>query len=146
MRTVLEKAFILMYIILRQHCIAVTQLNLTACHMFILQLRIYKEKENLLINISIKSHPVFLSASPYSVARATSVTKVFPPHRRRSSSSSMITGFADLMTILTEARKGWTLRAIALALCTTYVQQHPTPALFKFVNSAGRRFCSVSGL
>ena len=50
------------------------------------------------------------------------------------------------MIYLTEARKGWTLSAIALALCTTYVQQHPTPALFKFVNSAGRRFCSVSGL
>ena len=65
-----------------------------------LQLKIYKEKENLSVNISIKSHPVFLSAFRSSVARTTSVPKVSPSRRRRSGSSSMTTGFADPMTIL----------------------------------------------
>ena len=81
MRTVIEKAFILMYISLREHYIAVTQLKVTVRHIFISQLKIYKVKENLSINISIKSHPVFLSASRSSVARATSVPKVSPSRR-----------------------------------------------------------------
>ena len=67
--------------------------------MFISQLKIYKEKENLSINIYIKNHPVFLFASPSSVAKETSVLKVSPSHWRRSGSSSMITRFANLMTI-----------------------------------------------
>ena len=69
--------------------------------MFISQLKIYKEKENLSINIYIKkNHPVFLFASPSSVAKETSVLKVSPSHWRRSGSSSMITRFANPMTIL----------------------------------------------
>ena len=100
MWTVIEKAFILMYISLREHCIAVTQLKVTVCHIFISQLNIYKEKENLSINISIKSQPEFFSASRSSFARATSVPKVSPSRRRRSGSSSMTTGFASPMTIL----------------------------------------------
>ena len=70
-----------MYISLREHYIAVTQLKVTVRHIFISQLKIYKVKENLSINISIKSHPVFLSASRSSVARATSVPKVSPSRR-----------------------------------------------------------------
>ena len=46
MRTVIEKAFILKYISLRD-CITVTQLKVTVCHMFISQLKIYKEIETL---------------------------------------------------------------------------------------------------
>ena len=76
MQTVIEKVFILIYISLGEHCITVTQLKVTVYHIFISQLKVYKEKENLSINISIKSHPVFLSASPSGVARATSVPKV----------------------------------------------------------------------
>ena len=57
MRTVIEKAFILMYISLREDCIAVTQLKVTVCHIFISQLNIYKEKENLSINISFIGIP-----------------------------------------------------------------------------------------
>ena len=33
-----------MYISLREHCIAVTQLKVTVCHIFTSQLNIYKEK------------------------------------------------------------------------------------------------------
>ena len=105
MRTVVEKAFILMYISLREHCIAVTQLKVTVCHIFTSQLNIYKEKENLSINISIKSQPEFFSASRSSFARATSVPKVSPSRRRRSGSSSMTTGFASPMTILKQIFK-----------------------------------------
>ena len=105
MRTVIEKAFILMYISLREHCIAVTQLKVTVCHIFISQLNIYKEKENLSINISIKGQPEFLSASRSSFARATSVPKVSSSRRRRSGSSSMTTGFASPMTILKQIFK-----------------------------------------
>ena len=105
MQTVIEKAFILIYISLREHCIAVTQLKVTVCHIFISQLNIYKEKENLSINISIKSQPEFLSASRSSFARATSVPKVSPSRRRRSGSSSMTTGFASPMTILKQIFK-----------------------------------------
>ena len=94
-----------MYISLREHCIAVTQLKVTVCHIFISQLNIYKEKENLSINISIKSQPEFLSASRSSFARATSVPKVSPSRRRRSGSSSMTTGFASPMTILKQIFK-----------------------------------------
>ena len=105
MRTVVEKAFILMYISLREHCIAVTQLKVTVCHIFISQLNIYKEKENLSINISIKSQPEFLSASRFSFVRATLVPKVSPSRRRRSGSSSTTTGFASPMTILKQIFK-----------------------------------------
>ena len=73
--------------------------------MFISQLKIYKEKENLSINIYIKNHPVFLFASPSSVAKETSVLKVSPSHWRRSGSSSMITWFANPMTILKQIFK-----------------------------------------
>ena len=41
MQTVIEKGFILMYISLREHRIAVTQLKVTVCHIFISQLKIY---------------------------------------------------------------------------------------------------------
>ena len=105
MRTVIEKAFISMYISLREHCIAVTQLKVTVCHIFISQMKIYKKKENLSINISIKSRPVFLSASRSSVAKATSVPKVYPSRRRRSGYCSMITGFAGPKTILKQIFK-----------------------------------------
>ena len=105
MRTVIEKACISMYISLREHCIAVTQLKVTVCHIFISQMKIYKKKENLSINISIKSRPVFLSASRFSVAKATSVPKVYPSRRRRSGCSSMITGFAGPKTILKQIFK-----------------------------------------
>ena len=73
--------------------------------MFISQLKNYKEKENLSINIYIKNHPVFLFASPSSVAKETSVPKVSPSHWRRSGSSSMITRFANPMTILKQIFK-----------------------------------------
>ena len=94
-----------MYISLREHCIAVTQLKVTVCHIFISQMKIYKKKENLSINISIKSRPVFLSASRSSVAKATSVPKVYPSRRRRSGCCSMITGFAGPKTILKQIFK-----------------------------------------
>ena len=64
-----------------------------------------KKKENLSINISIKSRPVFLSASRSSVAKATSVPKVYPSRRRRSGCCSMITGFAGPKTILKQIFK-----------------------------------------
>ena len=102
MQTVTEKAFISMYISLREHCITVTQLKVTACHIFISQLKIYKEKENLYKPIS---HPVFLSASRSSVARATLVPKVSLSRRQRSGPSSIITGFANPMTILQQIFK-----------------------------------------
>ena len=105
MRTVIEKAIILMYISLREHPIAVTQLKVTVCDMLISQLTVYKGKENVSINISTKGHPVFLSASPSSVARATSAPKVSPSRKRRSGPSSMMTGFANPMTILKQIFK-----------------------------------------
>ena len=70
--------------------------------MFISQLTVYKGKENVSINISTK---VFLSASPSSVARATSAPKVSPSRKRRSGPSSMMTGFANPMTILKQIFK-----------------------------------------
>ena len=122
MRTVIEKACISMYISLREHCIAVTQLKVTVCHIFISQMKIYKKKENLSINISIKSRPVFLSASRFSVAKATSVPKVYPSRRRRSGCSSMITGFAGPKTILKQIFK----RLIIFYLNThTHTHTHP---------------------
>ena len=45
MQTVIEKAFILMYISLREHRVAVTQLKVTVCHIFISQVKIYIEKK-----------------------------------------------------------------------------------------------------
>ena len=122
MRTVIEKACISMYISLREHCIAVTQLKVTVCHIFISQMKIYKKKENLSINISIKSRPVFLSASRSSVAKATSVPKVYPSRRRRSGCCSMITGFAGPKTILKQIFK----RLIIFYLNThTHTHTHP---------------------
>ena len=119
MRTVIEKAFLSMYISLKEHCIAVTQLKVTVCHIFISQMKIYKKKENLSINISIKSRPVFLSASRFSVAKATSVPKVYPSRRRRSGCSSMITGFAGPKTILKQIFK----RLIIFYLTHTHTQK-----------------------
>ena len=113
-----------MYISLTEHCIAVTQLKVTVCHIFISQLKIYKEKENLSINISIKSQPVFLSASRSGFARATSFPKVSPSRRRKSGSSSMITGFASPMTVLKQIFK----RLIIFYLNThthTHTHRHP---------------------
>ena len=113
-----------MYISLTEHCIAVTQLKVTVCHIFISQLKIYKEKENLSINISIKSQPVFLSASRSGFARATSFPKVSPSRRRKSGSSSMITGFASPMTVLKQIFK----RLIIFYLNThthTHTHTHP---------------------
>ena len=124
MRTVIEKAFILMYISLREHCIAVTQLKVTVCHIFISQLKIYKVKENLSINISIKSHPVFLSVSRSSVARATSVPKVSPSRRRRSGSSSMITGFASPITILKQIFKRFIIFYLNTHTRSEYESEH----------------------
>ena len=75
-------------------------------------------------NFYIKSHPVFLFASPSSVAGETSVLKVSPSRRRRSGSSSMINGFANPMTILKQIFKNLLCFLILTHKHSEYESEH----------------------